>query len=134
MASSGTRDMLRRAAERGGTVQPREQSGLSDADVQSQLRGHLAALREMGPEWQDPLVEAFLSRVEQRVDERVDRRVQERLSAMPALRSRSTSRLAISLAFAVPLMAIAGGFAGLTGVVLVLGAILLLNWDQIIPR
>lgn len=114
-------------------VQQPEQSGLSDADVRGQLRSHLAALAEMGPEWQEPMVESFLSRLEQRVDEIVDRRVQERLRDLPAHRKRSVSRLAISLAFAIPLMGIAGGFAGLTGVELVLGAILLLNWDQIIP-
>ncbi len=115
-------------------LQSGEGNTLSNADVQDQLRSHLAALREMGPEWQEPLVEAFLARVEQRVNELVDRRVQERLGKMSTFRSRSTSRLAMSLAFAIPLMGIAGGFAGLTGVVLVLGAILLLNWDQIIPR
>jgi len=114
-------------------VEQREQSGLSDADVRGQLRAHLDALKDAGPGWEDPMVDAFLSRIESRLDQIVERRVQEGLRAQRGWHQRSTTRLAVCLSLAIPLLAIAGGFAGLNGVLVVMGAVLLLNWDQIIP-
>jgi|GEM_PF-4548296 len=56
-------------------------------------------------------------------------RVSERLRDVPKRRGPDTGRLVICLAFAIPLLAIAAGAAGLPGVLAVMGGLVLLNTD-----
>ena len=102
---------------------------LSDLETRKQLHAHVAALKDQGQEWEDSLLASFLSSIEHRVDRLVDQRVSERLRDVQKRRGSDTGRLAICLAFAIPLLAIAASAAGLTGVLAVMGGLVLLNTD-----
>ncbi len=82
----------------------------------------LEARRELGQEFEPELVDAFVERIERRLDERLRERA-------PAKRERDKElALAIvSLGVSIPLIAIAGGTAGLPGVVAVCVALVLVN-------
>ena len=84
-----------------------------------EARAALEARRELGPDYEDELVERFAERVEARLRERV-----------PAVRTndQSTAIVIVSLVAAIPLIAIAGGTVGLAGVIAVCAALVLVNW------
>lgn len=108
--------------------------GLANAEIQKELKNHVAGLKEMGPEWEDAMLAAFLTRVEGQIDQLVDQRVAERLQGAHSRQGPSTMRLFICLTFAVPLLAIAAfSNTGLPGVLAVMGALLLLNWKDLLP-
>jgi hypothetical protein len=85
-----------------------------------EVRASLEARRELGPEFDDELVEAFAKRIEQRL---------QGPQRAPAVRSRDheTAIAIVSMGVAIPLIAIAGNFAGLAGIVAVCTALVLVN-------
>jgi hypothetical protein len=85
-----------------------------------ELSAALAARRELGPEYEDAVVEAFVDKIE--------RRLEERMKTAP--RRHQPSGLAVplgSLGIAIPLLGVAGGTAGIWGVVVVCIAIVVVN-------
>ena len=84
-----------------------------------EARAALEARRELGPDYEDELVERFAERVEARLKERA-----------PATKTndQSTAIVIVSLLAAIPLIAIAGGTVGLAGVIAVCTALVLVNW------
>jgi hypothetical protein len=92
-----------------------------------ELAAAVEARRELGQELEPQVIDSFLEKMEKAIDARVDQRVRERL---PAKRERGNGLpyLAIvSLCVAIPMLGIAGGTAGLAGVVVVCTALVLLN-------
>jgi predicted Zn-dependent protease len=87
-----------------------------------EVEAALAARRELGPDYERELADALAERIEQHLDERL-------LAREPARRERDKElALAIvSLLVAIPALAIAGGTAGLAGIVAVALAIVLVN-------
>lgn len=99
-----------------------------DADLKKELNATLQARRELGEEYESALVDSFLEKVEQRIDGAVDRRVrrqvaeQQMVVARGARSPQSTDSWGerfgfgiVSLVLAIPLSAIGGGVAGLSG-------------------
>ncbi len=90
------------------------------------LEAAIEARRELGPSLEPELVDRFVERIEQRIDERV--------RASTATRGGSSHRdhetfviTLVSLGISIPLMGIAGGTAGLAGVIAVCAALVLIN-------
>jgi hypothetical protein len=81
-------------------------------------RAALEARRELGPDYEDELVERFAERVEARLRERAPAKTNEQ----------NTAIVIVSLLAAIPLIAIAGGTVGLAGVIAVCAALVLVNW------
>jgi len=88
-----------------------------------ELQAALGARHELGADYEPQLVDSFLERVEKRLDERGAhqpvRRDQEHYTVTPLVLG--------SLGLSIPLLAIAGGTAGLGGVALISIAIVLVN-------
>jgi hypothetical protein len=89
-----------------------------------ELHAVIAARRELGPDLEPQLVDQFVERIEKRIDERI--------RAGTATRSSHHSHetfiiTLVSLGISIPLMGIAGGTAGLSGVIAVCVALVLLN-------
>ena len=84
-----------------------------------EARAALEARRELGPAYEDELVERFADRIEQRL---ADRRPAKR----PA--DQGTAIVIVSLIAAIPLLGIAAGTVGLAGVIAVCTALVLVNW------
>jgi hypothetical protein len=80
----------------------------------------LAARRELGPEYEDAVVEAFVEKIERRLEARTKQTPQGRDSYAIAVPLGS-------LGIAVPLLGVAGGTAGFAGVLAVCIAIVLVN-------
>jgi hypothetical protein len=77
----------------------------------------LEARRELGPAYDDAVVDALVEKIEQRVAERP-----------PARREGEITPLVLgSLGLSIPLIAIAANFAGLAGVIAVCIAIVVVN-------
>ena len=95
----------------------------SDPQLRQDAEATLAARRELGPELEPQLVDAFVERVERRLDERLRERA-------PAKREKDKelALAIISLGVAIPMIAIAGGTAGVAGVVAVCVALVLVNY------
>jgi hypothetical protein len=92
-------------------------------DLRHEAEATLAARREVGRELEPQLVERFADRVE----EEIERRAHE-LAAKQRPEHHSITPLVLgSLGIAIPLMGIAGGTAGLSGVIAVCIAIVLVN-------
>jgi hypothetical protein len=79
----------------------------------------LAARRELGPEYEDAIVEAFV--------EKVERRLEARTKHAPQGDSYAIAVPLGSLGIAVPLLGVAGGTAGFAGVLAVCIAIVVVN-------
>jgi hypothetical protein len=89
-----------------------------------ELQAHVAARRELGPEYEPELIDSFLERIERRVDQRGHGKAARR-DARP--HTTITPLVLGSLGLAIPLMAIAGSAAGPFGVAMVCIAIVLVN-------
>jgi hypothetical protein len=91
---------------------------VSDLVPREELRHAVETRRELGPDYDDQIADALA--------ERIDRRLAER---RPVRHPAPITPLALgSLGLAIPLMAIAGNFAGLAGIIAVCTAIVLVNW------
>jgi hypothetical protein len=91
---------------------------MSDLVQREEARAALEARRELGPEYEDHVVDALVDKIEQRLAER-----------RPARRQGAVTPLVLgSLGVSIPLIAIAGGTAGLAGVIAVCVAIVLVNY------
>ncbi len=89
-----------------------------------ELQAHVAARRELGPEYEPELMDSFLERIEKRVDERRHGKAARR-ETRP--HTTITPLVLGSLALSIPLIAIAGERAGALGVAMVCIAIVLVN-------
>jgi hypothetical protein len=85
------------------------------------VRAALEARRELGPGYDDEVIDGIVERIERRVAERTPKRPRSRLGAPPVPVTLG------SLGIAIPLVAAAGGTVGLAGVVAVCIAIVLVN-------
>ncbi|TML17302.1 MAG: hypothetical protein E6G31_01050 [Actinobacteria bacterium] len=88
-----------------------------------ELDAHVAARRELGPEYEPELVDSFLERIEGKLDQRHRGKAARRDKEHHAI----TPLVLGSLGLAIPLMAIAGSTAGPFGVAMVCIAIVLVN-------
>ena len=86
-----------------------------------EARVALAARRELGPEYEDELVERFAARVEQRFQARAPAR------ADGLTQQQKTGIVIVSLIAAIPLVAIASG-SGLAAVIAVCTALVAVNF------
>jgi hypothetical protein len=96
-------------------------TGVSEPPVsREEARAALEARRELGPTYEDELVDQFARRVEARLKEdwALVRRAGEQ----------NTAIVIVSLVVAIPLVAIAGGTSGVYGVALVCLALVLVNY------
>jgi hypothetical protein len=95
--------------------------------VADELHVALEARRELSPEHEPELVEAFLDRVGAAIDRRVDERLAERLEEEGGDDGEAGVWLAIgSFAVGIPLTAVAGS-VGLAGIIAVWTGIVLVN-------
>ena len=86
-----------------------------------ELRATLSAREELGGEFEPELVERFA--------EQLERRLEQRLAKLATVRSGQRMGLAIvSLGISIPLLAIAGGTAGIAGILAVCAALVLVNF------
>ncbi len=84
-----------------------------------EARAALEARRELGPGYEDELVERFAEQIEKRLESRLK-------AKRPA--DQGTSIVIISLITAIPMLGIAAGTVGLAGVIAVCTALVLVNW------
>jgi hypothetical protein len=78
--------------------------------VRDDLAAALAARRDLGPDYEDAVLESFLARLDAAVATRVDARVAERTTAATADRGAEIRQLVLgvaSLIFGIPVTAIA---------------------------
>jgi hypothetical protein len=91
---------------------------MSDLVQREEARAALEARRELGPEYEDHVVDALVDKIEKRLKEQ-----------QPARRQGPVTPLVLgSLGVSIPLIGIAGGTAGLAGVIAVCVAIVLVNY------
>ncbi|NSC22110.1 hypothetical protein FM076_13285 [Streptomyces albus subsp. chlorinus] len=118
-----------------------------DSELKKELDATLQTRRELGPEYEDELIDSFLEKVEQRLDTVVDKRVRRQLAEQQMMAARGTSatrpqqtspvypdglgaRLGLavaSLVLAIPLSAIAVVNAGMTGLLTCWAGIVAVN-------
>ncbi|MEU7313901.1 hypothetical protein [Streptomyces sp. NPDC007083] len=124
----------------------------ADHELRKELDATLQTRRELGPEYENELLDSFLEKVEQRLDTVVDKRVRRRMAEEQMVAARGGSvgtaprprpasglpdglgaRLGLavaSLVLAIPLSAIAVANAGLTGLVTCWAGIVAVNGLQ----
>jgi hypothetical protein len=94
-----------------------------------ELQAAIEARRELGVEREPELVAGFLDRIDRELDRRIDERLAKR---SPPARTRGREPMLpvtfVSLGVSIPLLAIAGGIAGLSGIIVVCVALVLVNW------
>ena len=122
-----------------------------DPELKRDLDATLQTRKELGPEYENELVDSFVGKVEQRIDAVIDKRVRRQLAEQQMVVARNGSRpaqsggqaysypdgigarlgLAIaSLVLAIPLSAIAVANAGLPGLLICWGGIVGVNAVQ----
>ena len=89
--------------------------GVSDLVPRDELRHALETRRELGPEYEDPIADAFLERLERRLDQRD--------SDLKRRRDHQKELILGAMGISVPLLVIAGVFGGIAGIALVCGAL-----------
>ncbi len=95
--------------------------------VREELKAHLEARRELGPEMDDLLVASFLEKIDREIDSRIEAKLAQRTRALQSDRRGATITLIVTLALAIPLSAVAAWTAGLPGLAIVWAALLFLN-------
>jgi hypothetical protein len=91
----------------------------------SKLRDELlavtAARRELSPEDESYLIDHFLTRLDDEIDNRVDARIEARLASLPKGRNAFQPWVVpAGIGAAIPIVAIAGAFAGGFGILVAL--------------
>src|SRR5581483_9864292 len=89
-----------------------------DQETRQDLEATVAARRELGPNHEDELIAGFLERLERRVG-----RPAEDEKALKRRRAHQKEMTLGGMAISIPLLAIAGGIAGLWGIVAVCAAL-----------
>ncbi|MGI8550134.1 MAG: hypothetical protein ACR2PL_04935 [Dehalococcoidia bacterium] len=110
-----------------GSPQPPSGGSLrNDEQLRQDLHATLGARQQLGPNYEQELIDSFLTRL----DQSINVRLRQRLPAQP-LRSAGpynpTGAIAASLALSIPLIAIAGGIAHLPGILAIVVLIGFLN-------
>ncbi|MFE3633038.1 hypothetical protein [Streptomyces sp. NPDC059168] len=118
-----------------------------NTDLKKDLDATVRARGELGEEYDSALVDSFLEKVEQRIDDTVDRRVRRHLAEQRMADARGPRRpgathswahrfglAVVSLVLAVPLSAISGALAGVTGIVATWLGIVGVNAAQAVRR
>lgn len=95
--------------------------------IQQEVSLHVDALRELGPGYSDAVAASLLEQLEPLIEAKIDERLAKR-GGSGTLHQRQVGALASTLGLAIPLTAIAGGIAGLTGIAVVWAAILFILW------
>ena len=97
----------------------------ADEEIRHEAEATLAARREMGQELEPQLVDRFADRIEKEIERRAQElAVRER---RPPHNAPMIPLALGSLGISIPLIAIAGGIAGLPGIIAVCIAIVLVN-------
>ncbi|MBV9279210.1 MAG: hypothetical protein JOZ41_03935 [Chloroflexi bacterium] len=99
---------------------------LARRDVATDLHSAVAARRELGPELEDEVVEAFLARVQQRIDAQVRSQIDQSPSRPVARHGGAESApwvVPATLALSIPLIAIAGAAGGWIAILVVMVAV-----------
>ena len=91
---------------------------MSDLIRKDELETAVAARRELGPEYEDQILESFLAKVEQRLAQQGTTREQDE-RGLKARREHQKEMILGAMGISVPLLAIAAIFTGLPGVVAV---------------
>jgi len=103
----------------------------------------LAARQELGPDYEQALIDGFVTRISQAIDERVEARLAEvqpsQINAQPPLKSgkRDNSQLILalgSLGLAVPLSGLAAGLEHLPGLIVCWAGIAVVNVAHAVYR
>ena len=100
---------------------------MSDPELRHELEATLAARAEVGQELEPQLVDRFADKVEQEIERRAQELAQRRRRPSHGHNAPMIPLALGSLALAIPLLGIAGGTAGLSGVIAVCVAIVLVN-------
>jgi hypothetical protein len=92
------------------------------------LEAAVEARRELGPAHEAEIIDGFVERMEKSIDQRIDDRI-GRLRETRATRGRDGDYTVtyVSLGVSIPMLGIAGGIAGLAGIIVVCLALVLVN-------
>ena len=95
------------------------------------IQAALDARRELGPEMEPAVVDAFVERMERAIEARVDARLAQREPRQPSKEHRGGSELTlaiVSLGVAIPLTAVSAATAGFLAVLIVWLGLVGINW------
>jgi hypothetical protein len=96
-------------------------------DFRHELEATLAAREEIGDELEPQLVDRFADRIEAEIDRRASEKAARQRPRSPAHNAPMIPLALGSLGLSIPLLGIAGGTAGLGGIIVVCLAIVLVN-------
>jgi hypothetical protein len=103
----------------------------------AELKAAVAARRELGPEFEDHVLEMFLARIQQQVDAQLAQNTAQK-SGKPAKQAKGdrvqVEIIAGTFALAIPLMAISQVTAGAVGVLFVMVGVVAVNLLYFIDR
>jgi len=86
---------------------------VSEPTFEQELAATLAARKELGPAHDKELIVGFLDRIERELDAHID----ERIAARTPAKRRSSVVHPANLALCIPIIAVAGGVAGVAGLI-----------------
>ena len=95
---------------------------MADLIRKDELEEAVAARKELGPEYEDEVLDAFLEKVERRLEQRGASGA-EGQKALKRQRDHQMGMTLGAMALSIPLIAIAGGIAGLAGILAVCAAL-----------
>ncbi|MEV6106192.1 hypothetical protein AB0M28_15950 [Streptomyces sp. NPDC051940] len=113
-----------------------------DPEIKKELNATLHARRELGPEYEDELVDGFLEKVQDRIDGSIDQRMRRQAAEQQMVVARGTGTPArsgdstyaerygfatVTMVLAVPLSAIGAGTEGLSGLLVAWAGIVGVN-------
>ncbi|GAA0427473.1 hypothetical protein Acor_37610 [Acrocarpospora corrugata] len=100
-----------------------------------ELRATLEARRDLGPDYEDALVDSFLEKLDREITARVRAEVATHQGHKPPKPDNSHIPVALgSLGIAIPLTAIASSNAGVVGLFMTMGSVVLINLAYALGR
>jgi hypothetical protein len=74
----------------------------------------------LGADYEEEIVDSFVQKVDKIIDQRIEAKLnQRRVPARPRSRASTIAVLGTAMALGIPITAIAGGIAGIQGIVIV---------------
>jgi hypothetical protein len=109
-----------------------------ESETKKDLRAAAHTAKELGPDYENEIMDGFLQRLDQRIDAQIAVRVRREVAggAVPEARPNRGERAGnafqyVSLALAVPLSAIGASLGGLPGLAMAWAGIVGLNFVQL---
>lgn len=96
------------------------------AELEEEIATRLDTLRTLGPQYTDSVAKSLLDEIDHLIDAKIKAELPQRRSGRADVAHEKRNMLIAILAFSIPLLGIAGGTAGILGILFISAALMII--------